>query len=104
MVRAPAHAVTRCAASAGRGSAGPSASQAWCVTWPSASSDVAAELDGDLIVRMAAVPDRDREAHGLEVQERHGRCDAGQGIGQARVDDHPPGLNGSALPVRGGAE
>jgi hypothetical protein len=66
--------------------------------------DVTAELHGYLIVRMAAIPDRDSEADGLEVEECHGRRDAGEGIGQARVDDDLPRLNGSALSIRRSAQ
>ncbi len=65
---------------------------------------VAAPLHRQRVPGMAAVPHRDGEPRGLEVEERHRRGAGPQRAPEAGLHDHPARLHRPPLPVGGGGQ
>src|SRR5262249_1619486 len=60
---------------------------------------VATELHGDEIVRTASGPDRDRQAHRLEVEKRYWRLNDFKSFGEGWFDDDSVLPHRPALPI-----
>ncbi len=66
--------------------------------------DVDAELHRHALIRRAPWPARDRGAHGLEVEERHGRAECPNRGGGIPLDDQLSGLDRKALALANALE
>ena len=65
---------------------------------------MAAELGWYLIVRVAAVPDGNRELHGLEVEERERRLEWLERASEVALHDHAARPHRAPLPFSLGVE